>query len=249
MSRSGLLNDYLRNVEEIIPAMEAVIFASGEPVSLERLFEVFNLDDDENIKKKEHVNGGKVKVVKDTKRKENRAKKDIILNALEYIKKEFNEKNSRGIYLSINDGGISFKTKPEYFDAVSEYLKIKPIKFTGPQLETLSIVAYKQPITKGEIDAIRGVDSASIIRFILEKNLIKVAGRKNIVGKPLIYKTSDYFLEVFNLGNLKDLPSVKEMEDVIKKNDGVQDALENTEDKHSADSDYDDNKDGDGRLF
>ncbi|MFW0884999.1 SMC-Scp complex subunit ScpB [Candidatus Acidulodesulfobacterium sp. H_13] len=245
MSHSGLLNNYLRNAEEIIPAIEAVIFASGEPVSIERLLDVFNIDDDESIKKKEHANGDKVKIIKDKKRKENRTKKDIILKALEYIKKEFNEKNSRGIYLSINDGGISFKTKPEYFDAVSEYLKIKPIKFTGPQLETLSIVAYKQPITKGEIDTIRGVDSASIIRFLLEKNLIKVAGRKNIVGKPLIYKTSDYFLEVFNLGNLKDLPSVKEMEDVIKKNDGAQ----NAGDEHPADSDYDNNKDSDGRLF
>ncbi|HEC25607.1 MAG TPA: SMC-Scp complex subunit ScpB [bacterium] len=249
MSHSGLLNNYLRNVEEIIPAIEAVIFASGEPVSIERLLEVFNLDDDESIKKKEHVSGCKVKIFKDKKRKENKAKKDIILKALEYIKKEFNEKNSRGIYLSINDSGISFKTKPEYFDAVSEYLKIKPVKFTGPQLETLSIVAYKQPITKGEIDTIRGVDSSSIIRFLLEKNLIKVAGRKNIVGKPLIYKTSDYFLEVFNLGNLEDLPSVKEMEDVIKKNDGAQNARENTGDEHPADSDCDNNRDGEGQLL
>ena len=146
-----------------------------------------------------------------------KVKKEDALKAVESIKQEFNEKSSHGVYLSVNDNGISFKTKPEYFDVISGSLEVKPIKFTGPQLETLSIIAYKQPVTKNEIDAVRGFDSSSTLKFLLEKNLIKVAGRKEIVGRPLIYKTGDYFLEVFNLKNLNDLPSVKEMDDFAKK--------------------------------
>jgi segregation and condensation protein B len=220
MVYSALLNNYTDDFESIVPAIEAVIFASEEPVSIERLLELFNVQEscanNSGNKQSRHV---KIKNKDEEERlkKEAKAKKEIILKAIEFIKKEFNEKESHGIYLSINDNGISFKTKPEYFDVISGSLKVKPLKFTGPQLETLSIIAYKQPITKNEIDAIRGFDSGSTIKFLLEKNLVRVAGRKEIVGRPLIYKTTDYFIEVFNLKNLNDLPSIKEMEDVVKK--------------------------------
>lgn len=230
MVNSVLLNDYTGDFESIAPAIEALIFASEEPVSIEKLFELFsvqesreNNSDDKEAGKAEYKNirGRRVKTKNKVKegrlKKEAKAKKEIILKAIDFIKKEFNEKANHGIYLSINDNGISFKTKPEYFDVISGSLKVKPIKFTGPQLETLSIIAYKQPVTKNEIDAVRGFDSSSTVKFLLEKNLIRVAGRKEIVGRPLIYKTSDYFLEVFNLKNLNDLPSVKEMDDFAKK--------------------------------
>ncbi|MCL6120757.1 MAG: SMC-Scp complex subunit ScpB [Deltaproteobacteria bacterium] len=187
MTNRILLNNYSDDFDSLTSAIEAVIFASEEPVSLKKLTDLFKV------------------------------KKEEVLKAVESIKLEFNEKSNHGIYLSVNDNGISFKTKPEYFDAISGSLEIKPIKFTGPQLETLSIIAYKQPVTKNEIDAVRGFDSSGTLKFLLEKNLIKVAGRKEIVGRPLIYKTSDYFLEVFNLKNLNDLPSVKEMDDFGKK--------------------------------
>ena len=187
MTNRILLNNYSDDFDSLAPAIEAVIFASEEPVSLKKLTDLFKV------------------------------KKEEVLKAVESIKLEFNEKSNHGIYLAVNDNGISFKTKPEYFDAISGSLEIKPIKFTGPQLETLSIIAYKQPVTKNEIDAVRGFDSSGTLKFLLEKNLIKVAGRKEIVGRPLIYKTSDYFLEVFNLKNLNDLPSVKEMDDFGKK--------------------------------
>ena len=220
MVYSALLNNYTDDFDSIVPAIEAVIFASEEPVSIERLLELFNVQEscanNSGNKQSRHV---KIKNKDEEERlkKEAKAKKEIILKAIEFIKKEFNEKESHGIYLSINDNGISFKTKPEYFDVISGSLKVKPLKFTGPQLETLSIIAYKQPVTKNEIDAIRGFDSGSTVKFLLEKNLVRVAGRKEIVGRPLIYKTTDYFIEVFNLKNLNDLPSIKEMEDVVKK--------------------------------
>ncbi len=220
MIYSALLNNYTDDFEIIAPAIEAVIFASEEPVSIERLLELFNVQEscanNSGNKWGRHV---KIKNKDEEERlkKGAKAKKEIILKAIEFIKKEFNEKENHGIYLSVNDNGISFKTKPEYFDVISGSLKVKPLKFTGPQLETLSIIAYKQPITKNEIDAIRGFDSGSTIKFLLEKNLVRVAGRKEIVGRPLIYKTTDYFIEVFNLKNLNDLPSIKEMEEVVKK--------------------------------
>lgn len=240
MIYSGLLNNYIDDFESIVPAIEAVIFSSEEPVSIERLLELFNIQTNpvnnknfvnsgnkpeyESTKEKkgkiiDHKTDHKTKEKKEHIRQEFKAKKEIILKALDFIKKEFNEKENHGIYLSINDNGISFKTKPEYFDVISGSLRVKPLRFTAPQLETLSIIAYKQPVTKNEIDAIRGFDSGSTVRFLLEKNLIKVAGRKEIVGRPLIYKTTDYFIEVFNLKNLNDLPSIKEMEDVVKRGD------------------------------
>ena len=234
MFNSVLLNDYTGDFESIAPAIEALIFASEEPVSIERLLELFSVQEssENNYGGKEagkteykNIRGRRVKIKNKAEeehlKKEAKAKKEIILKAIEFIKKEFNEKGSHGIYLSVNDNGISFKTKPEYFDIISGSLKVKPLKFTGPQLETLSIIAYKQPVTKNEIDAIRGFDSGSTVKFLLEKNLIRVAGRKEIVGRPLIYKTTDYFIEVFNLKNLNDLPSVKEMEDVLKKGDSA----------------------------
>ncbi len=220
MIYSALLNNYTGDLESIAPAIEAVIFASEEPVSIERLLELFNVREscanNSGNKWGKHVKV-KNKALEEQLKKEAKAKKEIILKAIEFIKKEFNEKENHGIYLSINENGISFKTKPEYFDVISGSLKVKPLKFTGPQLETLSIIAYKQPVTKNEIDAIRGFDSGSTVKFLLEKNLVRVAGRKEIVGRPLIYKTTDYFIEVFNLKNLNDLPSIKEMEDVVKK--------------------------------
>ena len=234
MVNSVLLNDYTVDFESIAPAVEALIFASEEPVSIERLLELFSVQEssENNYGGKEggnaeykNIRGRRFKIKNKAEeerlKKEAKAKKEIILKAIEFIKKEFNERGSHGIYLSVNDNGISFKTKPEYFDIVSGSLKVKPLKFTGPQLETLSIIAYKQPVTKNEIDAIRGFDSGSTVKFLLEKNLIRVAGRKEIVGRPLIYKTTDYFIEVFNLKNLNDLPSVKEMEEVLKKGDSA----------------------------
>ncbi|MCL4322146.1 MAG: SMC-Scp complex subunit ScpB [Deltaproteobacteria bacterium] len=196
------LNDYFEDINILKSAMEAIIFTSGEPISLERLYEIFNISSKNKNKEK-----GKI----------DKKKKEMILKAIEFIKDEFNENGRHGIYLSVNNDNYSFKTKPEYYGIISEFLKVKPQRFTKPQLETLSIIAYKQPIIKSEVDTVRGVDSGGIIKFLLEKNLIKVAGRKEIIGKPLIYKTTDHFLEVFNLKDLDDLPSVNEIEDVVEK--------------------------------
>ncbi len=200
------LNDYFEDINILASAVEAIIFTSGESISLERLYEIFDISSKNKNKGKEEID---------------KKKKEMILKAIEFIKGEFNEGGRHGIYLSVNNDNYSFKTKPEYYGIISEFLKVKPQKFTKPQLETLSIIAYKQPIIKSEVDTIRGVDSGGIIKFLLEKNLIKVAGRKDIIGKPLIYKTTDHFLEVFSLKDLGDLPSASEIEDVIEKRESI----------------------------
>lgn len=211
----GSLNNYSDDINILVPAIEAVIFAAGEPISIEKIWEIFNAGFSPGINagdKRKTRNGNNIAGLGADKKK-----KEMILAALEIIKNLFNEDPRQGIYLSVNNNSFSFKTKPEYYGVISESLKVKPQKFTKPQLETLSIIAYRQPIIKSELDMIRGVDSGGVIKFLLEKNLIRVSGRKDIIGRPLIYKTTNYFLEVFNLKNLNDLPSVKEIEDVIGK--------------------------------
>ncbi len=201
-----LISGYFDDLNYLTSAIQAVIFASEGQISLERIFEIFNAK-----------NTGKSAPSYAKKRRE------LILKAIDAIKSEFNDSEKHGIYLSINNDNFSFKTRPEHNEIISELLRLKPQKFTRPQLETLSIIAYRQPVIKSEIDGVRGVDSGAVIRFLLEKNLVKTAGRKDIVGRPLIYKTTDRFLKVFNLKGLDDLPSLKEVEGMLEKTGGFKD--------------------------
>lgn len=109
-------------------------------------------------------------------------------------------------------GGYQFRTKPEWAPWIRRLKKVTPIKLTRAALETLAIVAYKQPVTRGEIEEIRGVDSGWVLASLMEKGLIKPVGRKEVPGRPLLYGTTDKFLEVFGLKSLGDLPSLRELE-------------------------------------
>ncbi len=116
-----------------------------------------------------------------------------------------------GIHLVEVSGGYQFRTAPANADYVRHLLREKPARLGRAALETLSIVAYKQPATRGEIEAIRGVDADSAINSLLAKKLIKIDGRKETVGRPLLYSTTPEFLEVFGLKDLKELPTLKEI--------------------------------------
>jgi segregation and condensation protein B len=109
-------------------------------------------------------------------------------------------------------GGYQFRTLPEYSPWIRRLKKVVPIKLSQAALETLAIVAWKQPISRGEIEQIRGVDSGHVLGVLLEKGLIKPVGRKEAPGRPLLYGTTEKFLELFGLRSLKDLPSLKELE-------------------------------------
>jgi segregation and condensation protein B len=113
-------------------------------------------------------------------------------------------------------GGYKMATKPEHHDAVRSFVKSlkPPLKLSLPALETLAVIAYKQPVTGPEIMEIRGVQGAGVLKTLLDRKLIAVAGRKNVIGKPMLYKTTKEFLIQFGLKDLSELPSLKEFEEI-----------------------------------
>lgn len=111
--------------------------------------------------------------------------------------------------------GYQFRTKAEYAPYVLQMLKTSPARLSRAAFETLAIIAYKQPILRQEIERLRGVDVGGILRTLLEKDLIRIMGRKNLPGKPLIYGTTKRFLEVFDLENINSLPKLKEIKDLV----------------------------------
>lgn len=120
----------------------------------------------------------------------------------------------RGFGLQMIDGGFQFRTRPEHAEWIRRFRKVKPFRFSRAALETMAIVAYRQPVTRAEIDYLRGVDSGGVIRTLLDKRLIRILGKKDIPGKPLIYGTSKEFLELFGLRDLTGLPTLKEFNDL-----------------------------------
>ncbi len=108
------------------------------------------------------------------------------------------------------------RTKVEYREWVKRFIKERNPGLTRPMLEALSLIAYKQPITKREIDTLRGVDSTRVIRQLIEKRLIEMAGRTEDVGKPMAFRTTDAFLEAYGLKDIEDLPTLKEIKELEK---------------------------------
>ena len=121
-----------------------------------------------------------------------------------------------GISIREVAGGFKMATKPEHHDAVREFVKSlkPPLKLSLPALETLAVIAYKQPVTGPEIQEIRGVQGGGVMKTLLDRKLIAHAGRKNVVGKPILYKTTKDFLIQFGLKDLSELPTLKEFEEI-----------------------------------
>ncbi|MGE3260040.1 MAG: SMC-Scp complex subunit ScpB, partial [Geobacter sp.] len=109
-------------------------------------------------------------------------------------------------------GGWQLRTWPELMPYLSRLVKGKPPRFSPSALETLAIVAYRQPITRQEVEYLRGVDTGAVLKSLLEKRLIRILGKKDIPGRPIIYGTTREFLEIFNLNDLKGLPTLREMQ-------------------------------------
>ena len=124
------------------------------------------------------------------------------------------EARGGGFYLDEVAGGYQIRTRPQYTDWIKKLIQPKPLRLSKPALETLVIIAYKQPIIRSDIEHLRGVDCGGVIRMLLERKLIRVLGRKEIAGRPLIYATTKRFLEIFDLKNLRDLPTPKEIEEL-----------------------------------
>ena len=116
----------------------------------------------------------------------------------------------RGIRLVAVAGGFAFRTAPELASYVREATAQKPMKLTRAQLETLAILAYRQPMTRPDIDDVRGVDSGPVLKLLLERRLVRILGKKEEPGRPLIYGTTSTFLEIFGLRSIRDLPTLRE---------------------------------------
>ena len=120
----------------------------------------------------------------------------------------------RGVHLYYVAGGYQFRSARETSDFVKTLVAPKPVRLTRAQLETLAIIAYRQPITRPEVDDVRGVDSGSSLKVLTDRGLVKILGRKDEPGRPLVYGTTPKFLEFFGLGSLKDLPTLQEFSDL-----------------------------------
>lgn len=121
---------------------------------------------------------------------------------------------TRGIYLAEVAGGWQLRSRPENADYLRRLNRSRPYRFSNSSLETLAIVAYRQPITRAEVEYLRGVDSGGVLKTLLEKKMLRILGKKDIPGRPLIYGTSREFLESFNLKDLASLPTLKEVQEL-----------------------------------
>ena len=175
-----------RTTSELVAVCEALIFVSDEPLPIRSLIKILQED------------------------------AETIETALEYLQTEYDERES-GLQIREIGGGWQISTRTEFHEEVREFLKSQPsAKLSLASLETLAVIAYKQPVTVPEIMEIRGVQSASSIKTLLDKRLITAKGRKETVGKPMQYGTSKDFMIQFGLKDLSELPSIEDFEDLVQ---------------------------------
>jgi segregation and condensation protein B len=112
-------------------------------------------------------------------------------------------------------GGYQMRTHAEFSSYLHQLQKTRPLRLSNAALETLSIVAYRQPVTRSEVEQVRGVDAGPVVRSLLERKLVKIAGHKEVPGRPMLYATTKRFLEVFGLAHLEDLPTLRDLEELV----------------------------------
>src|SRR6266851_6211175 len=178
--------------------LEAIIYAAETPISLEQMAQLVK----ESVVAEGAVDEAEVK--------------SRIRAALEELVADYGDQD-HGIEIRQVAGGYRMSTKPEQHEMVRSFAKSlkPPIRLSLPALETLAVVAYKQPATVPEINEIRGVDSGGVIATLLDRKLITTAGRKQVIGRPILYKTTKEFLMRFGLKDVNELPSMEEFEKLI----------------------------------
>ncbi len=175
------------NDDTLKSLIEAIVYVSPEPVTLETLTRSLEEEDRERVRAK-------------------------VLELMgEYQRAE------HGIHIRQVAGGYQFSSKPEHHDVLRKFVKSlkPPIRLSKPALEALAVIAYRQPVTLPEINEIRGVDSGGVIGTLLDRKLITTAGRKQVIGRPILYKTTKEFLMRFGLKDINELPSMEEFEKLV----------------------------------
>jgi len=168
-------------MDDVRAIVEALIFASDTPLSAERLKDLLGELD-----------------------------RKAIQEILQDIELEYRQRCG-GLCLMEVAGGYQFRTKTEYAPWIKKLRGIRPIPLSPAAMETLSVAAYRQPVTRQEIEKIRGVDVSGSLKGLLEKKLVRIVGRKNVPGKPIMYGSTKRFLEVFDLKDLSELPTLREI--------------------------------------
>jgi segregation and condensation protein B len=123
-------------------------------------------------------------------------------------------KQNRSFEISEVGGGYQLRTLPEFAPYLQQTLKTRPLRLSQAALETLSIVAYRQPVTRAEVEHIRGVDVGAVLRSLLERKLVRIAGHRDVPGRPMLYATTRRFLETFELDKLEDLPTLRDLQEL-----------------------------------
>lgn len=186
--------------EERKAALEAIIYAADEPATIDQLASALGEE------------------------------KLIVQAALDELVASY-AVEERGVEIRPVAGGYKMYTKPQHHDVVRRFIKSlrPPLRLSMPALETLAVIAYKQPVTSPEISEIRGVNTAGVISTLLDKRLITTAGRKEVIGRPILYKTSKEFLMRFGLSDLEELPSLKEFEALAREALGTDEGVSPSE--------------------
>ena len=190
------------------PQLEAIIYAAETPISLDQIFSLV-----------------KESVLAETPEVDAAEVKSRIRATIEQLIADYSGAG-HGIEIRQVAGGYRMSTKPEQHDVVRSFAKSlkPPFRLSLPALETLAVIAYKQPATVPEISEIRGVDSGGVIATLLDRKLITTAGRKAVIGRPILYKTSKEFLLRFGLKDVSELPSMEEFERLLSESfqsDGI----------------------------
>lgn len=175
------------DLSDLKKSIESIIFISDQPVSVDKLSLAFPNFERAQLRK-----------------------------CLKELVEEW-EEFGRGFLLSEIAGGFQFRTDPRYSEDISNYnKKVKKFRLSRAALEVTAIIAYKQPVTRVEIESIRGVDSSGVINVLMERRVVEIKGRKEVIGKPFLYGTTSEFLEVFGLKSLNDLPTLKELDEITQ---------------------------------
>ncbi len=169
---------------ELKPIVESLIFISDAPLSLDRICVLL-----------EEFERGDIR------------------SALMELTADYRLRGGAVVLAEVG-GGYQFRTLPEYAEYLKRLTKSRPPKFSQSALETLAIVAYRQPITRAEVEYLRGVDCGGVLKSCLEKRLVRILGKKDVPGRPLIYGTTKEFLELFSLRDLASLPTLKEVQEL-----------------------------------
>lgn len=164
--------------------VESLLFASDTPITIDRIKSVLEVTD-----------------------------RKAIRETLTSLVEEY-ESIKRGFFLTEIAGGFQFRTRPEFREWIRRLKETRPTRLSRAALETLAIIAYKQPVLRSDLEYLRGVDCGGTLRTLLERKLIRVLGRKNLPGRPIIYGTTKQFLELFDLKDLSGLPTLQDLKDL-----------------------------------